>query len=59
VNDQSRFHRNQDGKGLAVCLGEVKRWPEERELNTEIAEFAESTEKRKPSDKEIEQKKAG
>src|SRR5260370_33450820 len=22
VNDQSRFHRNQDGKGVAVCLGD-------------------------------------
>src|SRR5260370_36202179 len=22
VNDQSRFHRNQDGKGTAVCLGD-------------------------------------
>src|SRR5258708_5010131 len=58
MNDQSRFHRNQDGKGAAVCLGDVERWPEEKELNTEIAEFAEFTEKRKPSDKEIEQKKA-
>jgi hypothetical protein len=44
---------------MAVCLGEVERWPKEKELNTEIMEFAEFTEKRKPSDKEIEQKKAG
>src|SRR5216683_263073 len=35
VNDQSRFHRNQDGKGAAVCLGEVERWPEEKQRNTE------------------------
>jgi len=49
---------------MAVCLGEAERWPEEKELNTEIKEFAPTesgqapfTEKKKPSDKEIENKK--
>ena len=57
MNNESRFHRNQDGKGMAVCLGEAERWPEEKELNTEITEFAEFTEKKNPSNKEIENKK--
>jgi hypothetical protein len=54
MNNESRFHRNQDGKGTVVCLGEAERWPEEKELNTEITEFAEIAEKRKSSDEEIE-----
>jgi len=57
MNNESRFHRNQDGKGMSVCLGEAERWPEEKELNTEITEFAEFTEKKNPSNKEIENKK--
>jgi len=57
VNNESRFHRNQDGKGMRVCLGEVEKWPKEKGLNTEITEFAEFTEKKKPSNKEIENKK--
>jgi hypothetical protein len=39
---------------MAVCLGEAERCPEEKGLNTEITEF---TEKKKPSNKEIENKK--
>ena len=54
MNNESRFHRNQDGKGTVVCLGEAQGWPEEKEINTETAEFAEFTEKKKPSNKEIE-----
>jgi hypothetical protein len=51
MNNEGRFHRNQDGKGTVVCLGEAERWPEEKELNTEITEFREQ---RKSSNKEIE-----
>jgi hypothetical protein len=54
MNNERSFHRNQDGKGTVVCLGEAGRWLEEKELNTEITEFAEFTEKKKPSNKEIE-----
>src|ERR1700687_2527135 len=64
MNNESRFHRNQNGKGTRVCPGEAERWPEEKELNTEITEFAPTesgqapfTEKKKPSNKEIENKK--
>src|SRR6202171_1365901 len=57
MNNESRFHRNQDGKGTGVCPGKAERWPEEKELNTEITEFAEFTEKKKSSNKEIENKK--
>src|ERR1700694_3622885 len=32
MNNESRFHRNQDGKGTRVCLGEASRWPEEKGL---------------------------
>jgi hypothetical protein len=42
---------------MRVCLGEAEKWPKEKGLNTEITEFAEFTEKKKPSDKEIENKK--
>lgn len=51
MNNETRFHRNQNGKGTVVCLGEAERWLEEKELNTGITEFAEE---RKSSNKEIE-----
>jgi hypothetical protein len=57
MDNERRFHRNENGKGIAVCLGERKKELTKKgkeRLNTEIAEATECTEKKKPSNKQIE-----
>jgi hypothetical protein len=54
VNDKRWFHRDEDGKGMAVCLGAQSKVRMKKKPNTERTEGPEFTQKIKPSDEEVE-----